>query len=86
MILWQMIRNLEGQTLKTLDRKRPFDIITVDDTQIIVRPHIRNLPRPIKREAFEGAWRHESTLRPQPTAAPRLIGVRPRLQIRWLNP
>jgi hypothetical protein len=57
MNLWQEIRKLEGKTLKTLDRKRPFDIITIDDTQIIVQPHVRNLPRPIKREAIEGAWR-----------------------------
>src|SRR5689334_16127883 len=28
----------------------------------------------------------ESNLRPQPTATPRLIRIRPRLQIRWLNP
>lgn len=55
--MWRNIRKLQGHTLQTLDRRKPFDVTRVTDSHVIVRPHVHNLERPIKREVFEGAWK-----------------------------
>lgn len=50
---WAYIRRLEGETLKTLDRKNPFDVVKVYEANLIVVPHISRKQRKIAREVIE---------------------------------
>ena len=56
MDIWPQIEKLHGKTLNTLDRKKPFDIVQVGEKKVIVRPHVRKLERPIRRDRIEGAY------------------------------
>lgn len=35
---WTEIRNLKGRTLKTLDRRKPFQVVEVTEHTVIVLP------------------------------------------------
>ncbi len=56
MEIWSEIKKLKGTTLKTLDQYRPFDIVTVTDQNVIVKPHARGIARIIERKAIEDAF------------------------------
>ena len=56
MSIWSEIEKLQGKTLNTLDRKKPFDIVYVGEQTVIVRPHVRRLERPIRRQVIEDAF------------------------------
>jgi hypothetical protein len=56
MKLWSEISKLEGKTLRTLDRNRPFDVVKVGVREVIVRPHVRGIVRTIHRDAIEDAF------------------------------
>lgn len=47
---WDQIKLLVGKSLKTLDRRKPFDILECTDTYIIVRPHENKIERRINRQ------------------------------------
>ena len=57
MNLWLEIKKLEGQTLRTLDRRKPFDVLSVTERAVIVHPHATRKERPIQREGIENAYR-----------------------------
>ena len=58
MNIWMEIKYLKGQTIKTLDQHKPFTIVDVTETTVIVRPLSTNIERPISREGIEAAMRH----------------------------
>lgn len=47
---------MAGRTLQTLDRGRHFDVVEVGDTSVIVRPHVSDIERGIRRVDIEGAF------------------------------
>ncbi len=54
---WQEVRKLQGQTLKTLNLGREFDILQVTDSKVEIFIHSSENPRTIRREEIEGACR-----------------------------
>lgn len=56
MSIWLELKNLEGQTLKTLKQEKLFDIVDVNESVMIIRPQVRNQERPISRRAIEAAY------------------------------
>jgi len=55
--LWDEIRKMNGLTLKTLDRRKPFDIVAVTENTITVLPLSTQKERPIPRAGIENAYR-----------------------------
>ena len=62
MNIWIEIKQLKGQTLRTLDQRKPFDIVDVTDSTIIVRPHKSQIERSIRRDALENAYTRLATV------------------------
>jgi len=58
MNIWEEIEKLNGQTLRTLDQRRPFDILSIDSTELVILPRSTKIERPIRREGIEAAYRH----------------------------
>jgi hypothetical protein len=58
MNIWMEIKYLKGQTLRTLDQRKPFTIVDVTETMVIVRPLSTKIDRPISREGVEAALSH----------------------------
>jgi len=54
MSIWSSVTQLQGRTLKTLDQGKQFDVVSVTEQGVIVKPHISDKERPIKRFAIEG--------------------------------
>ncbi len=54
---WDEIKKLKGQTLTTLDQRKPFDIVDVTEHAVIVRPHKSEIERQISRDTLENAAR-----------------------------
>jgi len=57
MNIWIEINKLTGQTLRTLDRLKSFDVVDVTEHAVIVRPHKNEIERKISRDAIENAYR-----------------------------
>jgi hypothetical protein len=55
MNIWIEVEKLKGQTLTTLDQRKPFDIVEITENTITVRPHKSETDRQISRDAIEGA-------------------------------
>jgi hypothetical protein len=55
---WAEIRNLKERTLKTLDRRKPFQVIEVSEHTVTVLPLETRKERPIQRAGIENAYRH----------------------------
>jgi hypothetical protein len=55
---WSEIRNLKGRTLKTLDCRKPFQVIEVTEHAVTVLPLETGKERPIQRASIENAFRH----------------------------
>ena len=53
---WSEIAQLKGHTLKTLDRRKPFDVVAITDQTVIVKPHTSSKERFIDRQEIEGAF------------------------------
>ena len=62
MDVWIEIGKLKGQTLTTLDQRKPFDVVDVTENAIIVRPHKNDSERKIPRDEIENAFRRLSTM------------------------
>ena len=60
MNLWMEINKLTGQTLKTLDRRNPFDVVEVSEHAVVVRPHKSGIERKISRDSMENAYKRLS--------------------------
>ena len=58
MNIWNEIKNLNGNTLRALDRHNPFEIIVVTDSAVIIMSKSSGKERPISREGVENAYRH----------------------------
>ncbi|MHB8777257.1 MAG: hypothetical protein ACYC6R_05775 [Anaerolineales bacterium] len=58
MNIWIEIEKLKGQTLRTLDQHKPFEIIEVDSNELVILPRSTKISRPIRREGIETAYRH----------------------------
>ena len=58
MNIWMEIKYLKGQTLQTLDQHKPFTVVDVNETTVIVRPLSTKRDRPISREGIEAAMKH----------------------------
>jgi|APSaa5957512622_1039677.scaffolds.fasta_scaffold67483_2 hypothetical protein len=54
--LWNEIRRMNGLTLRTLDRRKPFDIIAVSNNAITVMPLSSGKECPIPRAGIEDAF------------------------------
>lgn len=61
MNVWDEIKKLKGQTLRTLDRRKPFDVIEVDSNTVVILPRSTKIERPIRREGIETAYRRLMT-------------------------
>jgi hypothetical protein len=57
MDLWQRISDLKGQTLKTLDQHKAFDVLVITDKSVILHLHSTGKERIVERERIEAAWR-----------------------------
>jgi hypothetical protein len=55
---WTEVEKLRGQTLRTLDQRKSFEIIEVTANALVVLPKSTGLERPIRREGIEAAFRH----------------------------
>ena len=55
MNIWIEINKLTGQTLRTLDQRKPFDVVKVTEHVVIVRPHKSEIDRQISRDEVENA-------------------------------
>jgi len=58
MNIWEEIKKLVGQTVKTLDQKKPSDILDVTDHVVLICPQETQTERPISRDEIENAYRH----------------------------
>lgn len=58
MNIWMEIKYLKGQTLSTLDQQKPFTIVDITETTVIIRPTSTKRERPISREGIEAAMNH----------------------------
>jgi hypothetical protein len=56
--LWNEIMKLKSNTLHTLDRRKPFEIVAVTENTVTVLPHSTRKERPIPRAGIENAFRH----------------------------
>jgi len=54
--LWVNLAGLSGTSLKTLGRGNGFDIVSVDERGVVIRPHKSGTERMIARGAFERAF------------------------------
>lgn len=50
---WEEIKNLSGRTLKTLDRRKPFQVVEVTEHIVTVMPLGTEKERPIQRAGIE---------------------------------
>jgi hypothetical protein len=57
MNIWIEIKKLKGQTLRTLDQHKPFDVVDVSDHAVIVCPHKNEIERQIPQKTIEDAYR-----------------------------
>src|SRR3990172_5771197 len=48
--MWSQLRNLQGKTLRTLDRRYPFDVVDVTPTQVILKLHRTRKQRRILKD------------------------------------
>ena len=48
--MWLQLRNLQGKTLRTLDRRYPFDVVDVTPTQAILKLHRTRKQRRILKD------------------------------------
>jgi len=53
--LWPAICMLKGRELKTLERGRPFNVVAVEEGQVVLSPVVSGKPRSIRRGTLEGA-------------------------------
>ena len=53
---WDEIKNIEGKTLKTLDRGNKFEILVVTNHGMIVKPLSTGKERLVPRSEIEGAY------------------------------
>jgi hypothetical protein len=58
---WPQIQALEGKTLHTLDRRKPFEIVMVAEKQVVLKVSTGKI-RTVRRSEIEGAF-CELTLR-----------------------
>lgn len=58
MNIWMEIKRLKGQTLRTLDQQKPFEIVDVSENILLILPRSTKQERPIRREGIESAYRH----------------------------
>ena len=55
--VWDQLIFLEGQTLKTLDDQKPFEIMDVSDIDMQILIYANMEERKVKRSRVELAWR-----------------------------
>ena len=55
--IWGEIQKLSGTTVRTLNRRKPFDIISVTEQSIIILPRATGKERTIQRIVVENAYR-----------------------------
>jgi hypothetical protein len=55
--IWEEIVKLNGRTLYTLDRQKPFTTVSVTESNVVVRPRETGKERSIPRAGIEGAHR-----------------------------
>jgi len=53
---WRELAGLSGTTLKTLGRGNGFDIVSIDEKSVVIRPHESGTERTVARRAFEEAF------------------------------
>lgn len=58
MNIWMEIKYLKGRTLQTLDQHKPFTIVNVTETSVVIRPTSTQIDRPISRAGIEAAMSH----------------------------
>jgi len=56
MDFWSQVRALEGKSLRTLDRRRPFEVVVVAESQIVLKVSTKKL-RTVRRKEIESAFR-----------------------------
>lgn len=56
MKFWSDLSKLTGTTLKTLGRGNAFDVVEVNEKQVIVKPHATGAGRAINRKDFQNAF------------------------------
>lgn len=50
---WPNICTLDGRELKTLERGRPFEVVAVGDSGVVLSPAVSGKPRVIQRGTLE---------------------------------
>jgi hypothetical protein len=53
--IWNRVRALEGQTLRTI-RGKPFTVDAVSENTVTVTPASTGKSRPVRRSVIEDAW------------------------------
>ena len=54
---WDKVKELEGRTLKTLDRGNKFDVLVVTNHGVIVKPLATGKERLVSRSEIDGAYK-----------------------------
>jgi hypothetical protein len=57
MDVWDEVSNLNGKTLKTLDKGREFDILDISKNYLFIKIHSTGKERKIERRMIESAYR-----------------------------
>jgi len=57
MDLWGEINQLEGKIIRTLDQRKPFEVVDVNDKAVIIKPFVRGIERRIPRKEIEESYR-----------------------------
>lgn len=53
---WLIIGQLEGRQLKTLERGRLFEVLSVEQGRVVLSPAVSGKPRTIRRDTLERAF------------------------------
>jgi hypothetical protein len=57
MVLWETIKELQGQTLTTLKQKKKFDVLALNRNEVLIKIHSSRKERKVPRQEIETAYK-----------------------------
>jgi hypothetical protein len=56
MDFWDQIKAFQGQTLKTIQQGKEFDVLVVEDNRVIIKPHSSREKKRISKQSIESSY------------------------------
>lgn len=56
MDFWDQIKAFQGQTLKTVQQGKEFDVLVVEDNRVIIKPHSSREKKRISKQSIESSY------------------------------